>query len=228
MRYAVQVTGVGLALLLPLAIVAQERRAFEPGGAQNMIRVGTYSREKAVEREVMKNLSFTVDRNGKLIDTGGEKTKETVMERQYGVTLFVDEQAAREAFRPYQGQDRYTLEREGKLLAVVIEATFPKTLVLSFSSARKARDIREDLAEELRKQMPDGAPEMGKFVTFFRSDFAAGDSAIVRIADGQQIMTAVKGEDKEVLQHKALAQALLKIWVSKNLAYGVAPLLREP
>ena len=225
MRKGLRWIGVGLALLLASSVSAQERRAFERGGPENLVRTGTTTRDKEVEEVVIKNFSFTVDSKGNLIDSGGDKEKVKKMVPIYSVSLYVDEPGAREAFQSFAGQRKSDLLREEKIQNALVEGTLPRMLVLDFTEVRKAREVREDLSTGLQKLYSGSSSTLGKFISFFRKDFKQRDEVIIRIADGQRILTSIQGEEKEVLQDQQLAQALMKVWMNRSLVLAVDALL---
>ena len=228
MRCYRRITAIGFGLLLAWSLAAQERRAFEPGGPANLVKAGKASHEKEIEEEVIEGFSFTTDARGRVIDAGGKKHKEKRMVDIYSVSLFVDEQGARQALQPFKEQKgkMWSLSGDEKFQNAIIESTFPKVLVLGFTTEQKGRDIRENLASELGKLAPGGASETGKFVSYFRKDFKPGDEAVIRLADGQRILTTVLGDQKDPVQNAELARALLKLWMHRSLVSDLGPLLQ--
>lgn len=198
-------TVLGLCLLLSLSLAAQERRAFDPGGPETLVKVGQTSHSKLMSAEATgTSFSFT--------------TKEL-----YDVTLYLDEEGARTAFAPFRGKDLDAVSSDEKFQKLVAEADFPKLVVLSFSYKGSARDLREDFSEELGKQ---GAKrDAGKFVNYFRKDYEPGDEVIIRIAPGGRVATSVNGESKGEIQSPALARALLSMWMGRQLVADIGPLL---
>jgi hypothetical protein len=220
--------GVTVAILLACDLSAQERRAFERGGPENLVLIGSTTRDKEVEEVVIRDFSFTVDSRGKVINTGGEKETVKKMVPIYSVSLYVDELGAREAFQAFKGQERYALLRDEKIQNTLVEASHAKMLVLRFSEPKKAREVREDLSTGLQKHYTGSGSELGKFVSFFRKDFKQGDEVVIRLAEGQRIMTSVQGKETETLQNPLLAKALVKMWMDRSLVTDVGPLLPKP
>jgi hypothetical protein len=222
-----RISAIGFALLLASSLAAQERRAFEPGGSTNLVKAGQTTHQKEVEEEVIEGFSITMDSSGRVTDAGGKKRMEKSLKDIYSVTLFVDEQGARQALVPFKELKgkMWSLSGDEKFQNAIIEGAFPKMLVLNFTTAQKGRDIRENLASELGKRVSGSASEMGKFVSYFRKDFKPGDEAVIRLADGQRIMTTVLGEQKDPLQNADLAGALLKMWMGRSLVSDLGPLL---
>ncbi len=182
-----------------------DRRSFEPGGPETMVRVGDASRSKLLDA-------------GRT-DTGGFSFS---MKQLYGFTLFLDEQGARQALEPLKGEPLDSLLEKEKIQQVVIEGDFPKLVLLKFDYKVSGREVREDLAEALGR----GIPEAGKFLNNLRRDFGPGDEVVVRIAGGERVLTNVAGKDMPEIQSRGLARALMKAWMSKKIVSDIAPLMK--
>lgn len=188
----------------PMTPSEPDRRSFEPGGPQTMVRVGEDERRKL---------------------TGAKRTPESfsiTMIILYGLTLYLDEQGARQALEPFKGQPLDALLEKEKIQQVIIDGDFPKLALLKFDYEESGRDIREDLAEAIGR----GVREAGKFLNYLRRDFKPGDEVVVRIAGGERVLTTVAGKDMPEIQSRSLARALLKGWMSKKLLSDVEPLMK--
>lgn len=203
---------------LPLfALSAQQKRAFEPGGPESLVLAGSATQTRPEVEDVVAGFSFSTDSRGKLVDNSAkvDARKDTVQVPVYQVLLFVDETGAREALRPFAGVAFYALQADQKVQEAVRTGVFPKTLVLRFSNPQKARTIRENLASELRKYPGGTGSEAGRFTSFLRKDFVAGDEVEIRIAPDGTVKTTVKGDAQKDIVSPEFADAILSVWLLK-------------
>ena len=181
-----------------------ERRAFKSGGPENLVRVGHRSRDKLL--------------SAGRTSTGGFEFSTTEL---YEAHLYLDEEGARKAFEPFRGQSASSLAKDAKFQQAIIEADFPKMVVLTFDYKRSGRDIREDVAEQLGR----GVKDAGKFLNYLRKDFEPGNEVLIRFS-GQGVMTTVAGTDMQEIQNPELARALLKMFIGMGTLSDVGPLLK--
>lgn len=197
---------LSVSVLWPVGTLAQgpERRAFKSGGPENLVRVGHRSRDKLL--------------SAGRTSTGGFEFSTTEL---YEAHFYLDEEGARKAFEPFRGQSASSLAKDAKFQQAIIDADFPKMVVLTFDYKRAGRDIREDVAEQLGR----GVKDAGKFLNYLRKDFEPGNEVLIRFS-GQGVMTTVAGTDMEELQNPDLAKALLKMFIGMGTLSDVGPLLK--
>lgn len=203
-----------LNLLLLLAVCAvwpessfaqsAQRRAFNAGGPENLVRVGSRARSKLLDA-------------GRT-STGGFSFSTTEM---YESHLYLDEEGARKAFEAFRGQNASTVAKDAKFQQTIIDTDFPKMVLLTFDYKRSGRDIREDIAEELGRSVKDA----GKFLNYLRKDFEPGNEVVIRFS-GQSVLTTVAGAEMPEIQSPDLAKALLKLFVNQWTLRDVGPLLK--
>jgi len=197
--------GLSATVLSPFSLgQTTQRRAFKSGGPENLVRVGRRERSK-------------------LTDAGRTSTGGfgfTTMEL-YEAHLYLDEEGARKTLEPFRAQDAGSVAKDTKFQQTIIDADFPKMVVLTFDYKRSGRDIREDLAEELGR----GVRDAGKFLNYLRKDFEPGNEVLIRFT-GQSVMTTVAGTEMAEIQNPELAKALLKLFVNQFTLRDVGPLLK--
>jgi hypothetical protein len=199
-----------LSVVWPGASRAQgpQRRAFKSGGPENLVRVGHRSRDK-------------------LLSAGGTSSGgfEFSTTELYEAHLYLDEEGARKAFESFRGQNPGTLAKDAKFQQVIIDADFPRMVVLTFDYKRAGRDIREDVAEQLGR----GVKDAGKFLNYLRKDFEPGNEVLIRFSGqgaGNPVLTTVAGVDMPEIQNPELARALLKMFIGMGTLSDVGPLLK--
>lgn len=197
---------LSVSLLWPEATLAQnlERRAFKSGGPENLVRVGHHSRDKLL--------------SAGRTSTGGFEFSTTEL---YEAHLYLDEESARKTIEAWRGSAPSSVAKDPKFQQAIIDADFPKMVVLTFDYKRSGRDIREDVAEQLGR----GVKDAGKFLNYFRKDFEPGNEVLIRFS-GQSVLTTVAGTDMEEIQNPELARALLKMFIGMGTLSDVGPLLK--
>ena len=186
----------------------QERRSFEPGGPESLIMAGAVNYTKIETEVVVMSMEWSSSGAPKM-----DKRTDTLDVKFYEVYLFVDEAGVRGALQPFAGQEFRLLHGEGKVQQAVLKGAFPKLLLLRFTEPQKGREVREDMATELRKYPGGSGGEAGRFVSFLRKDFAAGDEVEIRIVPGGAVRTTVRGEAQREIVSPEFADALLSVWL---------------
>jgi hypothetical protein len=187
-------------LLVPGMIQADEpglRRSFEPGGPETMMLTGVGQHSVLLKPEITANsMSFS-------------------FRPLFDICLYLDEQGARNAFAAFKGSTVSSLLETGKIQRAVIEGDFPRMMVLRFSDKRSAREIRDDLSEAIGRAVPRRSPAAGKFIGYFRKDFADGDEVVIRLT-GDKVRTTIAGAEMPEIQSRDFVRGLLGMWINKG------------
>lgn len=181
---------------------AFERRAFDPGGPETLIRTGDSSETKLTSASrTATSLSFSF---------------KTI----YHLILFLDEAGARKVFEPFKGQKLEDVLKKDEIHQAVVIGEFPKVFVMRFTAEQSGKEIKESLNEDLLHSAAYGSPEAKKFVNYFKGNFKPGDEVVIRIAEGSRVLTTVANREQPEIRSQAFARALAGIWVGKDKKSG--------
>jgi hypothetical protein len=192
------------------------RRAFAPGAPESLVRTGRADYNRVEEGDIQ-GFSVATGPGGKVTGAGADRRKK--VSKLYDVSLFVDETGARQAFGRWKAKDLAKHLGKPEIHEAVLAGSFDRLLLLRFSRARSAREMRQDFAESLGARIGLSEPGVDEFMKCIGRDFVAGSEIVLRSRAGT-LGVEVAGAPCADLSNPALSRAVLGIWVGKDTLSG--------
>ncbi|MFH1051254.1 MAG: hypothetical protein V1779_10055 [bacterium] len=141
----------------------------------------------------------------------------------YSVALYLEENGAQKIFENFNNQDPNTVLKGSTIHRSIIDASFPKALIIKFSSSQTARTIRNDIMESLGKIIRTDALEVLSFlncVSYVKKEYKPNDEIIILILDNKKILVTNSGQYLPVIESSPLVRAILSLWIGVDKLSG--------